>query len=433
MMDDCLKGKKLLILAGSAHQVDLARRAKELGAYVIVTDYYDAETSPAKKIADEAWDISWNDQEALQAKCEREHIDGITTGYSEFTVESMIKLCGRLGLPCYCNLHQLDTTRNKDMFKEECRKNHVPVVREYARVDDVTTFPVIVKPVDRGGSIGISVAKNRAELEKAWQYAMEMSVCKKVIIEDFIYSGTKFDAYYAISEGEITLLSSSDTINAAGNGFDKVVQSGWLYPSRYHEIFKETEDRHLRKMIENMGVRHGFFFFSGFAIPTGDTVQFVFFETGFRLSGSHLYRYLKHMGYPDIQDIFIRHALLGNTKEIAMTAFPRTQKKAAIINYYAKAGKIQKVSGLNEIAAACTDCGFILDTARIGEECSADNAILSKLAMIHFYNESPQKLQADVAMANRTYKVSDESGNDMIYDRMDDAIVGHWWDKRELN
>ena len=42
-----LKGKKLLILAGGANLVTLVRRAKELGVYTIVTDYYDATVSPA--------------------------------------------------------------------------------------------------------------------------------------------------------------------------------------------------------------------------------------------------------------------------------------------------------------------------------------------------------------------------------------------------
>ena len=41
-----LQGKKLLILAGGPHLVDLVKRAKDLGVYTIVTDYYDAIFSP---------------------------------------------------------------------------------------------------------------------------------------------------------------------------------------------------------------------------------------------------------------------------------------------------------------------------------------------------------------------------------------------------
>lgn len=209
-----LTGKKLLILAGSIHEYDLVRRAKELGVYTIVTDYYDTETSPAKQIADEYWNISWDDLDALELRCRKEHIDGITAGYSESTVDRCIKLCSRLGLPCYCTQQQLDILKDKKRFKEECRKYGVPVVREYTTKESVEKFPVIVKPVDRGGSIGVGVANNKEELDLVYDYAMEMSYSKEVIIEDFICWGTKIDAYYAITDGEITFLSTSDTVNA---------------------------------------------------------------------------------------------------------------------------------------------------------------------------------------------------------------------------
>lgn len=89
-------------------------------------------------------------------------------------------------------------TRDKVLFKNECRKNGVPVVNEYESPDIVTSYPVIVKPVDRAGSIGVGVATNPEELQIAYEYAMEKSYCKNVIIEDFIHDGSKFDVTYAI-------------------------------------------------------------------------------------------------------------------------------------------------------------------------------------------------------------------------------------------
>ena len=67
-----LKGKKLLVLAGGVNLITLVQRAKELGIYTIVTDYYDVENSPAKLVADEYWNISWDDIDALEAKCREE-------------------------------------------------------------------------------------------------------------------------------------------------------------------------------------------------------------------------------------------------------------------------------------------------------------------------------------------------------------------------
>ncbi|MBQ3865757.1 MAG: hypothetical protein II776_02560 [Clostridia bacterium] len=424
-----LKGKKLLILAGGPNLVTLVLRAKELGVYTVVTDYYETDKSPAKLVADEYWNISWSDLDALEKKCREEKIDGITTGYSESPVGACIRLCRRLGLPCYCTEEQLELTKDKALFKSVCRRNGVPVVKEYASVDEVSSFPVIVKPVDRAGSIGVGIAVDKAELEKAYAYAMEQSYCKSVIIEDFIQNGSKFDVFYAITSGKAILLSSCDTVNAQNNGLERVVQSGWLFPSRYHDSFLKKADPAIRRMIRDLGIRDGYIFFSGFSIESGNDVDFVFFETGFRLSGGHLYQYLIRRGVANILDLFICHALTGKTDQIEWHEESRSDLKCAMVNYYAVDGTIGSITGGDEVSGL-EECSFLLELGRVGVRCDTKHAILTKLAMAHFCDPSAEKLAAAVKLANNAYAVLDENGKDMIYDRMDPAVIANWWSKR---
>lgn len=421
-----LKGKKLLILAGDVNLVTLVERAKELGVYTIVTDYYDTVKSPAKLVADEYWNISWADVDTLEKKCREEKVSGITTGYSETPVGCCIELCRRLGLPCYCTEEQLELTRDKVLFKNKCRENGVPVVKEYASCEEVTAFPVIVKPVDRAGSIGVSVATNREELQKAHDYAMEQSYCKNVIIEDFISNGSKFDVTYAICGGKPILLSNCDTINAQNNGLERVVQSGWLFPSRYQAAFLEKADPSIQKMIINLGIKDGYIFYSGFAIEHDGDVDFVFFETGFRLSGGHMYRYMIKRGIVNILDLFIIHALTGSTELLEWKEEKEPGIKCVMVNYYAADGTVSGIRGIEEIKKM-DDFNFLLEYTRVGTKCDMDKAILSKMAMIHFCNHSAEKLAEDVACANSVYSVKDEAGQDMIYDRMDPAVIANWW------
>lgn len=423
---EALRGKKLLILAGGVNFITLVQRAKELGVYTIVADYYDVEKSPAKLVADEYWNISWDDIDALEKKCREENISGVTTGYSESPVGCCIQLCARLGLPCYCNEKQLELTKDKVLFKNTCRENGVPVVREYPAPDAVASFPVIVKPVDRAGSIGVSVATNEEELQKAYDYAMEKSYCKNVIIEDFISNGSKFDVTYAICNGEPILLSNCDTVNAKNNGFERVVQSGWLFPSRYHAYFMEKADGPIRKMIRNLGIRDGYIFFSGFAIEQGGDVDFVFFETGFRLSGGHMYRYMIRRGIVNILDLFILHALTGSTELLQWQEEENPGLKCAMINYYAADGTVSGFRGLEDIEKMA-DCNFLLQAGKVGQECNTRQAILSKMTMIHFCNHSPRALADDIAYANSVYQALDEKGDDMVYDRIDPEYVAAWW------
>ena len=421
-----LTGKKLLILGATAGETTLVKRAQELGVYVIVTDYNtDYSLSPAKYIADECWDISWSDIDALEKKCREEHIQGVTAGYSEFRVENLIKLCARLDLPCYAKAEQLEITRDKIKFKETCRENGVPVVKEYASIDEVDEYPVIVKPVDRAGSIGISIASNRRELETACEYALESSVSKQIIIEKYIDKGTKIDFYYAVENGKITLVSTCDTINAKENGYERVVQSAWLYPTRNTDAAIQSVDSALRRMIQNMGIMYGCIFFSGFVCENG---EIVFFECGFRLEGGHQYNYVDQKGPFNYLDIFILHALLGNTDDLS-SSLKDEDLRAVTVNIYAKKGTVTQIKGFEE-AARIPGCCLALAQGWIGETCDDNHAILNKIAMFQFISRSPNQLQKDVEKMYALFGVYDENGSDMIYDRIDTSLIAEWWNKK---
>lgn len=419
------EGKKLLILGATPGEVSLVKRAQELGAYVIAADYNtDYSLSPAKRCADEAWDISWSDIDALEAKCREQGVDGVTAGYSEFRVENQIKLCARLGLPCYASHEQLEITRDKKKFKDTCRAYGVPVVKEYASPEDVDEFPVIVKPVDRAGSIGVGIATDREELAKAYAYAMEKSVTKNVIIEKFIHDGVKVDVYYGVEDGEICLLSSCDTVNASANGFERVVQSSWLYPERHLAAVNQKVDRQMRDMIRGMGIRYGCIFFSGFI--HGDE-EFVFFECGFRLEGGHQYEFVSRNVGVNFMDIFIAHALTGSTATMPRNPRPDPELKCVTINLYARAGTIAAITGMDRIAAM-DNCTLALLHARVGDHCTDDQAILSKIGMFSFAHRDPAVLQRDVEAAYALFGTTDTEGRDMVYDRIDTALIGQWWD-----
>ena len=412
-----LAGKKLLVLGASVNEITLVKRAQEYGVYVIVTDYnLDYNLSPAKKLANKAWNISWSDIDELEKKCREENIDGVIAGYSEFRVENTIKLCERLSLPCYCNYEQLEFTRDKRKFKERCIRNGVPVVKDYKTVDSVDEFPVIVKPVDRGGSIGISIAANKEELEKAYKYAMDLSVCKDVIIEKYIADCNKFDAYYEIVNGEIILAGTDDVINAKNNALKKVVQSGWILPSKYQKQFGQNVDESFRKLIIDLKIKNGYIFFSGFADGKGN---FMFFECGFRLCGGHLYNYFPLVGYYDNLDLLLEYQLTGKVTKQSIKKIDE-RLKCLTINLYSKAGTIKELGGFDEIKKI-EDCKFVLKNANVGQICKEDEAILSKLGMVYFCSNSNEILLKDTDLLYSYFYARDSYGNDLVYDRIEQS------------
>lgn len=429
-IEEELNGKVLLVLGASADEISLVQRAQKYGVYVIVTDYNtDINISPAKLLADEYWNISWSDIDALIEKIGDRKIDGVIAGYSEFRVENTIKLCRELGLPCYCDEEQLEFTRNKRKFKDSCKANAVPVIKDYSSIEEVDSFPVIVKPVDRAGSIGISIAHNRKELVKAYEYAMNLSVCKDVIIEKYVTNGKKFDAYYEIVNGEVLLCSSDDVINASNNGDSKVVQSGWILPSRHHSAYMSKVHPNMVNLITNLGIKYGYIFFSGFV---DETENFVFFECGFRLCGGHLYNYFPLIGCYDNLDLFLVYQLTGSTDILSKNNVNNKDLTCLTLNVYAQAGTVKNIKGFDVIKKN-KDCCFSLQQGRIGQDCKDDSAILTKIGIVYFCSEDYDELIKDAKVFYDELVVCDLDGNDMIYDKVSQDTLLEYFKEKELN
>ena len=429
-MNRPFKNKKLLILGATPNEIPVVKRAQELGAYVITTDYNkDYRLSPAKYVSDECWDISWSDIEVLKQKCILSNVNAVVAGFSEIRVANQIKLCRELGLPCYVNEEQLEITRDKILFKETCRHYGVPVIKEYKSIDEVDEFPVIVKPTDRAGSIGVGIAYNRTELELAYQVAMEKSLSKRVIIEEYITDAMEMDAHYAVQDGAISLLTTDDIIAASDNVKDgKVVQSVWLYPSKYNEEFLKTVDKSLQDMIRGIGVQNGTIFFSGFVNNRG---EFRFFECGFRLWGEQEFDYDFQKVGINYLDVYLHHAFYGNVHGIALNNNPNSKLKGVSLNLYVMGGTISKLQGIHELADN-KDCFLSLVDSYVGQKCTFENAILTKAGLVGFSNEDPSQIKHDVDNAYESIVIEDENGNSMLYDKLDTCRILRWWEKDGL-
>lgn len=298
--------KKLLILGASNAEFNVVKTAKSMGYYVIVTDYHtDYNLSPAKLIADEAWNISWSDFDALENRCREVGVNGVIAGFSEFRVESLIEMCKRLDMPCYINSEQLEITRDKNKFKQLCKKFGVSIVNEYDPASSDIQFPVIIKPTDRGGSIGINVAYNENEYQEYLEYAYSMSPSKSVVVEDFIGDGVKFDCSYYMSGDDVILIETCDTTMLTKQKGFETMQKAWTFPSKHEQEYMEQVDENMKAMLRSLGMACGvanvsFFYRNG---------KFYVFETGFRLGGGHSFDYQRASGGIDYLAAMIKHAL----------------------------------------------------------------------------------------------------------------------------
>lgn len=98
-----------------------------------------------------------------------------------------------------CDVTASAVTMDKYVMKTVLKDNDIPVLEcvtlhakeyqsdmeaAYSRIENKIAYPVIVKPVNLGSSVGIKVAKDRNGLREALEYAYEFS--QKVLVEHAI-------------------------------------------------------------------------------------------------------------------------------------------------------------------------------------------------------------------------------------------------------
>lgn len=415
---------KLLILGATYHEIGIIKRAQNKGIYTIVTDSnLDWSKSPAKYMADEAWDISWSDIDALVEKCNEVKVNGVIAGFSEFRVENMIKLCERLGLPCTLSMEQLDITRDKIKFKKLCAEYGIQGVPEYKYGEQIY-FPVIVKPVDRAGSIGINVAYNQEDLEKFYKIAYDLSPSKSVIIEDFIDDGIKVDFYYYVKDSKVYLLGTSDTVMCEGELGAPILQKAWIFPSKYERQYVSEDDVKIRKMLLGIGIDNGYATMSAF-YRNG---KFYFFEAGFRLSGELSYNYYNHISGINYIDALLDYSLgISNNDKYEDYYSINNKTKAVILNYFGVNGRIEKINKPDNLV---TDASKVIADYYIKEGDCIDNKtnVFKKAAMYTIFSDDGIALEDTIRYINSNVQILDSNGIDLIYERVNEKGLGLSYD-----
>ena len=166
MLNQDLKGKKLLILGANPETVPLVEVANDLGVKTIVTS--NVPNDAAKKIAWKACDVDGMDVPGLVALAREEKIDGVLVGVADILVPVYCKVCAALDLPCYATQEIVDVFSYKDVFKATCERYGVHGIPEFyldesLKEEDIAKikYPVMVKPVDGYSGLGMTVVYNK--------------------------------------------------------------------------------------------------------------------------------------------------------------------------------------------------------------------------------------------------------------------------------
>lgn len=419
-----LRGKKLLFLSGGTLMCQIVQAAKEMGIYTIVTDMYtDYSISPAKVIADEAWDISWNDTDALAEKCSIVGVNGVFTAFSEFCVAAARRLCDVLHLPFYATEEQIEITRNKAKFKALCKECEVNVVERFDKEEDVS-FPVVVKPTDNAGSRGISVCYNEQDLQAGIKKALEFSDSKTYILEPFM-DMQEVNVTYTIQDGIISLACMSDAQPGAQKHGQIRLTDGWIFPSRHLSAFVHGIDSKIRTMLKRIGMQNGVFFLTAFC----NNITFFAFECGYRIAGGTTYNFIAYNNEINYMKMMIAHSLTGKMAgwDVREKDDPFFKKPCCNLTVMAKPGKVGHIGDIE----ALRKMDGVLSVDQFytqGQEIPDSGALNQTFARVNIVAESAEQLADRIEKAYEMIDLRDEHGEDMILSRLSHEKIAHYWD-----
>lgn len=348
-----MERKKLLVLSGAPSHYFLVETAKSMGIYTIVTDYREPENSPAKRIADEYWMLSYMDVDGIVARCQQEHIDAVITVCVDAAQRPYQEICERLGLPCFGTKEQFDVLTNKKRFDQLCRGCGVDVIPEYKLEDCLSgevDYPVFVKPVDSCGSQAQSICYNEQELKKAVQIAAEKSSSGDYLIERYMGGHLEFSVNYVVCDGTPCLIRTTDRFpGRIEDGLSRQVVA-YICPSARISEYVDSLGKQVQALVDSLGIRNGPLLLQGFR--EGNTIRL--FDPGFRFSGIEYARLYSEATGVNIMQILVELALgkdIGTYKEVLEDTYRLRGKRDVTILYTLAPGKVVAVEGLDKISS----------------------------------------------------------------------------------
>lgn len=250
--------KCVMILGAGFDQVAMIKAAKALGLKVIAVD--SDKNAPGFFISDENYILDVMESEKILQIAREKKIDGITTMVSNLGMRTVAYVADKMNL-ISIPLKSAQIATDKKEIKEYLKQGNVPVPEgfsassiDYAmeKINQVD-FPVIVKPVDGTKGRGISVASSADHFKSCITQAMDASIEKRVIVEEWV-DGPTIGAECLIINGELEPIILTDKYNTPP---PKCVTVGLTAPSRFPDAVKDRVKDTAKKVAGVLGLNTG--------------------------------------------------------------------------------------------------------------------------------------------------------------------------------
>ena len=333
--------RRLLVLGAGPAQLGLlaaARRREDIEVIAVDRD----PQAPGFTFADERAVISSEDEEAVDRLARARDVDGIVSPGADWPVGIAARVAERIGLAHPIDARTGTLATSKARQREAFAAAGVPHARALDPRAPELPFPCVVKAPDRQGQRGLTLVRERDELESALHSASEESRTGAVLVEEHV-EGPEVTVNAVSVEGELVPLTVTDRVTAEPPAFG--VALAHLWPS-VHDPGPVVDVA--RSAVEAVGIRNGPSYTQVRIGPDGPVVM----EVAARLGGGHDAELCHVATGVDLNALAIEFALRGEFPAAGLTSVTSGQVGAAIVFLVPPVGTLREVEGVADAETA---------------------------------------------------------------------------------
>lgn len=336
--------KKIMVIAGGDWQIELIKKAKAMGHYVICSNLY--EDSPAFPYADACEVSDVLDKEKNLRIAQKYMPDAVISDQSDIAVPTVAYLNEKLGLRGIgTELANLFT--DKSIMRKFCKDNGltIPDYKLCESIDEAIDFhkkygKIIIKPIDSQSSRGVFTVNNEQDLYAHYDETVSYSNRRKQILAEEYIDGAEFTIDGLCVNGHhYPLCISVKEMYEQNPNISRMQTYTYSHPDYDYELLRQTN----KALIEAAGYPFGLTH-SEYKYCNG---KFYLIEAGARGGGSNLSaKIVPFMSGVDNYDYLIKMALGEKVDEEPLKSLKLPENNAVIMRFFDFGeGKIKTVHG----------------------------------------------------------------------------------------
>lgn len=324
--------KKIMVIAGGDWQIELIKKAKSMGYYVICSNLY--EDSPAFPYSDACEVANVLDKETNLEIALKHKPDAVISDQSDIAVPTVAYLNEKLGLKGI-GTKKADLFTDKSAQREFCKAHgiRIPDFCLCEKAEDALPMlekygKIIIKPIDSQSSRGVYTIESEKELREKCDDTIKWSNRKKLFLAEEYISGAEFTIDGLVVNGHHYPLCVSVKEMYPQNPNISRTQS-YSYHSKEHDydLLRATNKALVEAIGLPMGLTH-----SEYKEHNG---EFYLIEAGARGGGSNLSgKIVPFMSGIDNYDYLIKQALGEEVDEEAVKNHVFSEDKYVVMRFF---------------------------------------------------------------------------------------------------